>query len=206
MQYTLEEWDSLSAEAQFDEKSKARAKSKKKVGRPAGSANYAATVAPARLSDVNKNFKQASLVFYDKAAALKEKCNREGQDEADTTVVTIVVRKAQPKRQPNSSSTTQQGSPCPAGKKRQVNVTASLSNKKEVLAALADTMLLLTGYDGTSPNTEVSFKTDFGFKQVAAMKNDQTNKQVVAVSQVTHEAVSAPGQTGEAAGARILGL
>ena len=106
--------------------------------------------APKRICDVNKNFKQLSGGFYNRAAALKGRCNREEQNEPDTAIITVVVRKEQPLegyRKSNSIfTTTQQASMPPAGGKKKVDVTASLEEKKtQVLAVLASTMLLLFG-------------------------------------------------------------
>ena len=90
-------------------------------GRPKGSTSYSVE-APKRICDVNKNFKQLSGEFYNRAAALKDRCNREEQNEPDTAIITVVVRKEQPLegyRKSNSIfTTTQQASMPPAGGKK----------------------------------------------------------------------------------------
>jgi hypothetical protein len=57
-------------------------------GRPKGSTSYLAD-APKRICDVNKNFKQLSDAFYNRAAALKDRCNREEQNEPDTAIIKL---------------------------------------------------------------------------------------------------------------------
>jgi hypothetical protein len=117
-------------------------------GRPKGEKNFTGDVTPDFLWEVNKNSKQAKAVFYSRAAALKDKCNRNGQKEPDTVVVTMVIQRGQSavaQRKPNSSLLTpQQARVPPTDKPRQVTVTSSCSDKNATMAAVSEVMLLMT--------------------------------------------------------------
>ena len=104
---------------------------------------------PDFLWKVNKNSKQAkAAVFYGRAAALKDKRNRNGQKEPDTVVVTMVIQRGQSSEaqcKPNSSLLTpQQARVPPTDKPRQVTVTSSCSDKNATMAAVSEVMLLMT--------------------------------------------------------------
>jgi hypothetical protein len=141
-------------------------------------------------------------VFYQKAAALKDKCNRNDQEDPDTTVITIVVKNKQPPqcgRKSNGSLTTpQQDRMPPVGRKKTVNVTASLGEDSKILKVLANTMLLLSGKKD-EPDTDFSLQKDFGIEKARAMEHPNTSKFKVGktVAQVTQDMIAASGQTGE---------